>query len=48
MLSESLSPWIPRAVVDYVRQLLPKNPRHLDLGYGNGDVTAKMANAVGA
>jgi ubiquinone/menaquinone biosynthesis C-methylase UbiE len=48
MISELLGPWVPRTVVDYVKQLLPRGPKYLDLRCGSGDVTLKIVEAVEA
>ncbi|RLF06638.1 MAG: hypothetical protein DRJ60_04130 [Thermoprotei archaeon] len=48
MFSKLLGSWVPRAVIEEVKQLLPDKPKYLDLGCGDGDLTSKIAEIIGA
>ncbi len=48
MFSELLGSWVPRAVIEEVKQLLPSKPKYLDLGCGDGDLTSKIAEIIEA
>ncbi|MEM0241128.1 MAG: methyltransferase domain-containing protein [Candidatus Nezhaarchaeales archaeon] len=48
MISEVLGSWVPRAIVEKLRGLLPSKPSYLDLGCGDGGLTMKVADIIGA
>lgn len=48
MMSEVLGSWVPRCVIEEARGLLPLRPSYLDLGCGDGSLTIKVANIIGA
>lgn len=48
MFSELLGSWVPRAVIEEVRQLLPHRPKYLDVGCGDGSLTRKVSEIIGA
>lgn len=48
MISEVLGSWVPRVVVEKVKELLPYGPSYLDIGCGDGNLTIKVAGIIGA
>lgn len=48
MISEVLGSWVPRVVIERVKELLPSGPSYLDIGCGDGNLTIKVAGIIGA